>query len=147
MSEQTFQDKYGDDVVVSNDNIDGEALVFLKINDRNRSCTAALPTAVAQNVARALVGGVATDAMVRASEVSFNEGLLRLAAVHAKTVTFRYVKGNGDVIEQRRLIPADVREITTKQGTHMTFVGHDPDRDEVRAYRVDRMRGEVSVAA
>lgn len=80
--------------------------------------------------------------LVRASEISFNEGLMRLAAVHNKTVTFRYAKGDGKIIEQRTLIPSGVKE---KDG-HMTFTGYDPDRDDVRAFRIDRMKGEVSIA-
>lgn len=79
---------------------------------------------------------------VRASEVSFNEGLLRLAAVHDKAVTFRYAKGDGRVIEQRTLEPEAVREVKG----HTIFVGYDPDREEVRSYRIDRIKGEVRIA-
>lgn len=82
------------------------------------------------------------DVLVRASEISFNEGLMRLAAVHGKTVTFRYAKGDGKVIELRTLTPESVKSV----GGHVTFTGYDPDRDEPRAYRIDRMKGEVSIA-
>lgn len=80
---------------------------------------------------------------VRASEVSFNEGLLRLAAVHEKVVEFRYAKGDGAVIETRTLQPESVT--VTKDG-ETTFVGYDPDRDAPRSYRVDRIKGEVRFA-
>lgn len=80
---------------------------------------------------------------IRASEISFNEGLMRLAAVHGKTVTFRYAKGSGANIEQRSLHPETVA--TDAKGV-VRFVGIDPDREEVRAYRIDRMKGEVTVA-
>lgn len=83
---------------------------------------------------------MSTTHAVRASEVSFNEGLLRLAAVHEKTVEFRYAKGDGAVIETRALQPQSVT--VTAQG-HTTFVGYDPDREEPRSYRVDRIKGEV----
>lgn len=79
---------------------------------------------------------------VRASDISFNEGMLRLAAAHKKPVTFRYAKGGGGVIETRTLIPMTVAKV----GDHMTFTGFDTDRDEPRAYRVDRMMGQVTVA-
>lgn len=79
---------------------------------------------------------------VLASTISFNEGLMRLAAVHKKTVRFNYAKGDGHVIEPRKLVPAEVRKV----GDHMTFTGYDPDRDEPRAYRIDRMKGEVTIA-
>jgi predicted DNA-binding transcriptional regulator YafY len=85
---------------------------------------------------------VKLDGVPLASQISFNEGLLRLAAVHSKTVTFRYAKGDGAVIETRTLQPTEVKEVAG----HVTFTGYDPDRDEPRAYRVDRMKGEVSVA-
>jgi predicted DNA-binding transcriptional regulator YafY len=81
--------------------------------------------------------------VIRASEISFNEALLRLAAVHHKPVTFRYAKGKGDTIEQRRLIPSDVKSVSN----HVTFTGYDPDRENVRAYRTDRIKGQVSVDA
>lgn len=70
------------------------------------------------------------------------EGLLRLAADHNRVVTFGYAKGKGDYIENRRLIPGQIQ--TTKQG-HTIVVGHDPDRDDVRAYRLDKIKGQVSV--
>lgn len=79
--------------------------------------------------------------VIHASKVSFNEGILRVAAVHHKPVTFRYAKGKGDVIETRTLIPSDVRNV----GNHVTFTGYDPDREEPRAYRTDRIKGQVSV--
>lgn len=99
----------------------------------------------AADVARALAvaaGSPNGDPVVLASSVSFNEALMRLAAAHDRTVTFRYAKGGGTVIEQRVLKPQSVQTV----GDHVTFIGHDPDRDDVRAYRVDRIKGEVSVA-
>lgn len=80
--------------------------------------------------------------VVRASAVSFNEGVLRLAAVNSKTVEFSYAKGDGSVIERRRLQPEKVEE--AKDGS-VRFVGFDPDRDEPRAYRVDRIKGEIRI--
>lgn len=79
---------------------------------------------------------------VRASEVSLNEGLLRLAAVHGRTVEFRYAKGDGKVIETRTMVPASV----ATAGEHITFTGIDPDREDYRAYRVDRIKGVVTVS-
>lgn len=78
---------------------------------------------------------------VLASEVSFNEAVLRLAAAHQRPVTFRYAKGTGAVIETRTLTPGQVRNVDG----HVTFTGFDPDRQAVRAYRSDRIKGEVSL--
>ena len=83
---------------------------------------------------------------VRASEISFNEGLMRLAAVHHKTVEFRYAKGEGAVIETRRLQPSDVNVIDAgKKSEHITFTGFDPDRVAVRHYRLDRIKGDAQI--
>lgn len=81
---------------------------------------------------------------VKASAVSFNEGLMRLAAVHERTVQFRYAKGkDGSIIETRRLKPSEVKEVNG----NMIFLGHDPDRDDVRAYRLDRIKGDITIHA
>ena len=80
---------------------------------------------------------------IRASEVSFNEGILRLAAVHEQRVSFRYAKGDGAHIEQRTLVPETL--FKANDGS-LLVAGQDPDRNEYRAYRVDRIKGEVSAA-
>lgn len=77
-----------------------------------------------------------------APQGSYVEAVLTLAATHGKTVKFGYAKGNGDYIENRRLIPGKVE--VAKNG-YTIVVGHDPDRDDVRAYRVDRIKGQVSL--
>jgi predicted DNA-binding transcriptional regulator YafY len=78
---------------------------------------------------------------IKASEIPFNEAILRLASVHKRTVQFRYAKDDGSMIETRTLIPESVR----KMADHLTFTGLDPDRDAPRAYRTDRIKGEVSI--
>lgn len=82
--------------------------------------------------------------MPKASEISFNEGLVRLAGVHKKLVEFIYIKGDGHTVEQRHLIPENVR--LSKDGSVVLFNGYDPDRDSMRTYRSDRIRGEVRIA-
>jgi predicted DNA-binding transcriptional regulator YafY len=79
---------------------------------------------------------------VKASDVSFNEGVLRLAAIHNKQVVFRYAKGDGKIIESRTFIPGNI----SGKGADTRFTGYDPDRDEPRAYRIDRIKGEVRFA-
>lgn len=78
---------------------------------------------------------------VNAEDVSFNEGLIRFAIVHRRVVLFRYGKGDGSHIETRSLIPSSIETI----GDHETVTGYDPDRDEPRAYRLDRIKGEVNI--
>jgi len=74
--------------------------------------------------------------------MSFNEDVLRVAAIHKRTVKFGYAKGEGAYIETRRLNPV---EVTEKKG-HLLVAGHDPDRQAPRLYRLDRIKGEVSFA-
>lgn len=81
-------------------------------------------------------------ALVKASSLSFNEGVLRLAAVHKRKVAFRYAKGDGSVIESREFIPGNV----SGEGEHVRFTGFDEDRQAVRAFRIDRIKGEVRFA-
>jgi predicted DNA-binding transcriptional regulator YafY len=79
-----------------------------------------------------------------ASDISFNEAVFRLAAIHKKTVTFSYSKGDGKVIEHRRLEPTGVAH--TKSDGEVYFTGFDPDRGAGRHYRLDRILGEVTLS-
>ena len=82
----------------------------------------------------------------RASEISYNEGIMRLAAVHSRTVEFRYSKGSGNVIETRQLEPNAVNVVNAgKDDEHITFSGFDPDRNQPRHYRMDRIKGDVKI--
>lgn len=80
------------------------------------------------------------SALKSAKDVSFNEGMLRLAVIHKRQVTFRYAKDKGNFIEQRNLNPTEV----TEDGA--SVLGLDPDREDVRRYRLDRIKGEVAFA-
>lgn len=85
---------------------------------------------------------------VRASNITYNEGLLRLAVIHNKTVEFRYAKGDGKIIELRALQPSAVAVVKAgKPDEHITFTGFDPDRQAVRHYRLDRMKGDARIVA
>lgn len=86
-------------------------------------------------------GAPSKGGTVRASAISFNEGILRVAAVHGKTVTFRYVKENSTVIETRSITPEKVEYIDG----NVVVTGVDPDREDYRAYRLDRITGEVKI--
>ena len=79
---------------------------------------------------------------VRASEITFNEAILRVAAAHERTVEFRYAKGkDAKVIETRQLKPSGV---AVGRDGHVTFTGYDPDREEPRAFRLDRIKGDYA---
>lgn len=72
---------------------------------------------------------------------SLNEQLLQVAIDNDVEVRFAYAKGNGAVIEQRSLSP---EKLDTVKG-HRIVTGFDPDRDDIRAYRLDRIKGTVSI--
>lgn len=80
--------------------------------------------------------------IVRASDVSFNEGILRLAAVHGRKVEFRYAKSDSAPVEARSFVPESVYE--TRDG-NTVVVGPDEDRGGIRGFRLDRIKGDVSV--
>lgn len=84
-----------------------------------------------------------TAEVVRASDISFNEGIIRLAAVHEKTVEFRYIKGFDAPIETRRFVPSQVGG----SGENLRFLGYDEDREALRSFRLDRIKGTVAVVA
>lgn len=81
--------------------------------------------------------------VVRASDITFNEGVLRLAAVHGRVAEFRYAKSDGSPIEARSFVPEAVH--TTREG-NVVVLGPDEDRGGAyRSYRLDRIKGEVSI--
>lgn len=99
------------------------------------------------NLANALLreAGVKSDeeGLIRASDLTYNEGALRLAAVHGKAVTFRYAKSTTAPIETREFVPESV--IVTKAGDKVVL-GPDADREHIRSFRLDRIKGDVEVA-
>lgn len=90
--------------------------------------------------AASIVGG---DGSVVDLDGTVNETLLKVAAQYDLTVEFRYAKGTGGVIETRRLQPGS---FSNHKG-NTVIVGYDPDREDVRAYRLDRIKGQVSIPA
>ncbi len=80
--------------------------------------------------------------MIKASQIGFNEGILRLALIHDREVEFRYEKDASKPIETRRFKPESVNQ--AKDGDH-SFAGYDSDRGALRQFRVDRIKGDVKV--
>jgi predicted DNA-binding transcriptional regulator YafY len=78
---------------------------------------------------------------VKASQISFNEAILRVAVIHERVVEFRYEKGPDQPIEHRRFKPESIKQ--TKE--HMSFVGYDEDREALRTFRVDRIKRDVRI--
>lgn len=77
----------------------------------------------------------------KASEISFNEAILRLAAIHGRVVEFRYSKADDAPVEMRRFVPQDVAQASD----NVIVLGDDEDRGEIRGFRLDRIKGDVRV--
>ena len=73
--------------------------------------------------------------------LDWNETAIAAAIHFEKEIQFAYDKGEG-VIEQRRLFP----KVSYAAPNGIVITGDDPDRDDVRAFRLDRIQGEVVVA-
>lgn len=143
----TFTDKYKDTLVVSSDPdfYDAEGSVTLEAREGSEQSDLVFDSKTAVEVAHAIFKAAGQEVkpvaeFTPASRVSFNEALLRIAAIHKRTVTFRYAKDKGDYIESRTLNPERVED------DGLSVIGHDPDRSDVRRYRLDRIKGEVAFA-
>lgn len=75
-------------------------------------------------------------------QTEYNEAAIRLAQAHSTQVHFRYAKGNGGVLETRTLQP--VVSVEDHDGD-IVAVGYDRDRDDYRAFRLDRVSGLIQV--
>lgn len=120
--------------------------VYVTVNERDLSAQVEFDPETAREVAIALykaAGGNDDEGPVMASTISFNEGVIRLAAIHGKTVEFRYVKSSASPPETRRFVPTSVEG----QGDNLRFVGRDTDREDFRSFRLDRIKGTVGVIA
>jgi hypothetical protein len=76
------------------------------------------------------------------AEGDFNEAALKTAAAYGRRAKFTYAKGDGNVLETRRLVPHNVYQ---SNAGHLVVAGYDHDRDEPRAYRLDRIKGHVVI--
>lgn len=89
--------------------------------------------------------GVKRSDGVRASDITPNEALIRVAAAHDLYVTFSYSKSDTSPIEFRRLKPESIK---ASNDGNVLFTGHDPFRDDsIRSFRVDRIKGFIKVSA
>lgn len=73
-------------------------------------------------------------------DLDFNETQISIAIHFERAIEFAYDKGSG-VIEQRKLFP----KVSYAAPNGIVVTGDDIDRQDVRAFRVDRIQGEVKV--
>lgn len=75
---------------------------------------------------------------------TFNEAQTLIAIQYGRKITFSYPQSRGSLgigRETRTLIP----QVLNKIGENYVVTGHDIDRDALRAFRVDRIVGDVAV--
>jgi predicted DNA-binding transcriptional regulator YafY len=72
----------------------------------------------------------------------FNTGALLLAKEFERSAYFKYAKGDGTVIEARSVQPEEL--IRSRDGS-ISVIGFDPDRNDIRAFRLDRIVGSVTL--
>ena len=80
------------------------------------------------------------DRVPAPEDLDWNETAIAAAVHFEKAIKFAYDKGEG-VIEQRTLYP----KASYAAPNGIVVVGDDPDRNDVRAFRLDRIQGEVVV--
>lgn len=111
----------------------GPSAIFVELAS-NGFVSYVYPSEIAEVIpakAEAFVSSLPTSAN------SWNSQLAALSVEHERALTFKYDKGNG-VIETRTIDPTHVFE--SKRGGEVV-VGYDPDRNDIRAYRLDRIQG------
>jgi predicted DNA-binding transcriptional regulator YafY len=87
-------------------------------------------------------GQTSNTDLVKASDLSVNDALIRIAALHGLRVSFRYAKGDSSPVETRQFVPASLKVYPD----HTTFVGKDSDRSlAFRSFRTDRIKGTVAI--
>lgn len=84
-----------------------------------------------------------TEDHVLDGRTAFNAVAIQTAASYGLSISFRYAKSEDAPIETRSL--RDVAVVHTEEGETLA-TGIDPDRDGVRAFRLDRIKGYVSVS-
>jgi predicted DNA-binding transcriptional regulator YafY len=81
--------------------------------------------------------------LVKASDLSVNDALIRVAELHGLRVRFRYAKTVTAPVETRTFVPKGLQVLAD----HTTFNGIDEDRGGFRSFRTDRIKGTVEVVA
>ena len=84
----------------------------------------------------------------KASDISFEEGLIRLAATHGRRIAFSYAKDDKSPIERREGVPETVfRSISPEAASTQvtTFTLRDTARKAWRQFRLDRVVGEPEI--
>lgn len=127
--------------VLVDDDMDADGELFIEVAANGVYATPEQCKEIIATIAEAAgLDGVPASA-VKAKDVPLNEALIRVAAAHNATISFRYAKGPGQPVEARSFAPKSVKVLPD----HVTFVGYDEDRGGMRSFRSDRIKGLVAV--
>lgn len=124
---------------VDHDTTDDEQPILLTLDDDYKWLEPQEALDAAHAIVTALRPGVAP-----AVTTDLNTDLIAVAIAHDRPIRFRYAKGKDEsTIEQRTLKPEKIAQVGTDN--HSVVQGYDTDRDDFRMYRLDRIKGKVSI--
>lgn len=147
INQALFTDEYGDTL-----HLDGNVeYLDISITEQGASASVCLPRPQVEEFYNALSSlfpepeNAADDGTAPAfEEPSANFEILQVAERHGLVVEFNYSKTEHSPIERRRL---RVTGHYTDSKDNVLTVGTDPDRDDdIRNFRLDRIKGVVNVA-
>lgn len=135
-----------------NDEVEVEAIeevedgVVVRLFEGSRSVTHIYEGDGARKLAVAILAAAGraptSSGQTHAGELTLNEGLLRLAAVHKVAVNFYYLKEDTNEGEYRSFEPT--RFTSVPSGAHLV-AGFDRRRNQFRSFRLDRIEGLVEL--
>lgn len=120
---------------------DGDGDVLVAVTEGEEECGLYLDA----NGVKVLLSALSSPTVERDSipdpdNPDWNETAIAAAILFEKAIEFAYDKGSG-VIETRKLFP----KVSYAAPNGIVVTGDDLDRNDVRAFRVDRIQGEVKV--
>lgn len=139
---EIFNDEFN--VQIVHDADDDSSTIGIVVADTDPRDPAWLTRDEAIEAATAILRAVAMPVELPAPTGDLNADLIGVAIAHKRPIRFRYAKGkDGANIEFRTLNPEKLSQAGTD--SHTVVQGYDPDRDDFRMYRLDRIKGKVGV--
>ncbi len=138
---EIFSDGY---VHVVHDDADDQTPIGIAATNPDSEDPCWIDRAEAVEVATAILRAVAEPVELPAPTGDLNSDLIGVAIAHERSIRFRYAKGQSEAsIELRTLKPEKLTQAGADK--HAVVQGYDPDRDDFRMYRLDRIKGKVSI--
>lgn len=139
----TIEDEYGDTIEVSQGE---DESWFVTITENEDSTEVKLSEHQVCDLISAFhgpEGSALLEPLYDTDREVYNAEVLHTALRHGRLAVFQYEKGDGGTtIEKRRVQPESAHR--NAEGLP-SVVGHDPDRGDTRAFRLDRIVGYVKI--